>query len=100
MTHFPCAPLRTSALLGALLAAACGHGSSGAGDPASADSAGGGSAGATPVVIAQVVRETLERVPVRTPKSIGEVLEIDRESRAMARQLIAARALYSKAGIA
>ena len=50
--------------------------------------------------IARVVRETLERVPVRTPKSIGEVLEIDRESRAVARQVIAGAAQYSKAGIA
>jgi 1-deoxy-D-xylulose-5-phosphate reductoisomerase len=50
--------------------------------------------------IAQVVRETLEKVPVRTPQSIGEVLEIDRESRAVARQVIAAAVQYSRAGIA
>ena len=50
--------------------------------------------------IAQVVRETLEKVPVRTPQSIGEVLEIDRESRAMARQVIATTAQCSRAGIA
>lgn len=50
--------------------------------------------------IAQVVRETLEKVPVRTPQSIGEVLEIDRESREVARQAIASVAQYSRAGIA
>jgi 1-deoxy-D-xylulose-5-phosphate reductoisomerase len=55
--------------------------------------------------IARVVRETLEKVAVRTPQSIGEVLEIDQESRAVARQVIAgmarnATAEYSKAGIA
>jgi 1-deoxy-D-xylulose-5-phosphate reductoisomerase len=54
--------------------------------------------------IARVVRETLEKVPVRTAQSIGEVLEIDRESRSIARQVIAgmaenAAALYSRAGI-
>ncbi len=53
--------------------------------------------------IARVVRETLEKVPVRTPQSIGEVLEIDRESRAMAQQVIAGivegrTAQYSKVG--
>jgi 1-deoxy-D-xylulose-5-phosphate reductoisomerase len=55
--------------------------------------------------IAWVVRETLERVTVRTPQSIGEVLEIDRESRAVARQVIASMAenaatQYSRAGTA
>ncbi len=38
--------------------------------------------------IAQVVEETLNRVPVRPPRSIGEVLAIDRESREVARSLI------------
>jgi 1-deoxy-D-xylulose-5-phosphate reductoisomerase len=35
--------------------------------------------------IAEVVDETLQRTPVRTPASIGEVLAIDEESRATAR---------------
>ena len=42
--------------------------------------------------IHEVVAETLERVPVRTPRDVGEILEIDRESREAARALIAARA--------
>ena len=55
--------------------------------------------------IARVVRETLEKTPVRTPQSIGEVLEIDRESREAAGRVAAAMARsgaaqYSKAGIA
>jgi 1-deoxy-D-xylulose-5-phosphate reductoisomerase len=42
--------------------------------------------------IAQVVEETLCRVAVRHPKSIAEVLEIDEESRAVARELVNSRA--------
>jgi 1-deoxy-D-xylulose-5-phosphate reductoisomerase len=42
--------------------------------------------------IHEVVAETLERVPARTPRDVGEILEIDRESRESARALIAARA--------
>jgi 1-deoxy-D-xylulose-5-phosphate reductoisomerase len=42
--------------------------------------------------IAEVVEETLARVPVRRPKSIGEVLEIDEQSRSAARAAVAARA--------
>jgi 1-deoxy-D-xylulose-5-phosphate reductoisomerase len=38
--------------------------------------------------ISEVVEETLEKVPVRQPRSVGEVLEIDEESRAVARGLI------------
>lgn len=38
--------------------------------------------------ISVVVEETLERVPVRQPGSVGEVLEIDRESRQIARQVV------------
>jgi 1-deoxy-D-xylulose-5-phosphate reductoisomerase len=38
--------------------------------------------------IAEVVEETLNLVPVRHPRSIGEVLEIDRESREVARGLV------------
>jgi 1-deoxy-D-xylulose-5-phosphate reductoisomerase len=42
--------------------------------------------------IHEVVAETLEKVPARTPHDVGEILEIDRESREAARALIAARA--------
>jgi len=38
--------------------------------------------------IAALIAETLERVPVREPRSVGEVLEIDRESRAVARGIM------------
>ena len=38
--------------------------------------------------IADVVEETLARVPVRQARSVGEVLEIDEESRAVARNLV------------
>ncbi len=41
--------------------------------------------------VAEVVEETLTRVPVRRPQSIGEVLEIDRESREVARRLVRER---------
>jgi 1-deoxy-D-xylulose-5-phosphate reductoisomerase len=41
--------------------------------------------------ISEVVRETLSRIPVRRPKSIAEVLEIDRESRAVASEVTQAR---------
>ena len=37
--------------------------------------------------IFRVVEETLSRMPVRQPQSIGDVLEIDQESRAVAREL-------------
>ena len=43
------------------------------------------------VNIDEVVQETLARVPVRSPATVGEILEIDRESRSVARQLVAAR---------
>jgi len=42
--------------------------------------------------IAEVVEETLNKVPSRTAGSIGEVLEIDRESREAATQIAARRA--------
>jgi len=42
--------------------------------------------------IAEVVSETLEKVPNRTPRSVEEVLEIDRESRQAARNLVQERA--------
>jgi 1-deoxy-D-xylulose-5-phosphate reductoisomerase len=41
--------------------------------------------------ICEVVRETLDRMPVRDPHSIEDVLEIDRESRVTARELVQAR---------
>jgi len=39
-------------------------------------------------VIAATIAETLQRVPVREPRSVPEVLETDRESRAVARAII------------
>ena len=42
--------------------------------------------------IYDIVRETLDRMPARTPRTVGEVLEIDRESRAEALGLVEARA--------
>ena len=43
--------------------------------------------------IAEVVEDTLNRVPVRNPDSVGGVLEIDRESREMARVAVRERSL-------
>ena len=37
--------------------------------------------------IHEIVKETLSRLPIRTPRTIGDILEIDGESRAMAREL-------------
>jgi 1-deoxy-D-xylulose-5-phosphate reductoisomerase len=42
--------------------------------------------------IHEIVSETLSRMPGRNPATIGEILEIDRESRALASELVAARA--------
>ena len=42
--------------------------------------------------IAEVVAETLSRVPGRTPPTVAEVLEIDKESRAAARECVRQRA--------
>jgi 1-deoxy-D-xylulose-5-phosphate reductoisomerase len=42
--------------------------------------------------IYEVVSETLSRMPVRTPRTIDDILEIDRESRTLARELATARA--------
>jgi 1-deoxy-D-xylulose-5-phosphate reductoisomerase len=39
----------------------------------------------------EVVQETLSKMPVRQPATVGEILEIDRESRALARELVGAR---------
>jgi len=40
--------------------------------------------------IASTIGETLQKMPVREPKSVAEVLEIDRESRRVAREVVAA----------
>jgi 1-deoxy-D-xylulose-5-phosphate reductoisomerase len=42
--------------------------------------------------IHEVVRETLSRVPLRWPRTVGDVLEIDAQSRQMAGEVIVARA--------
>jgi 1-deoxy-D-xylulose-5-phosphate reductoisomerase len=43
--------------------------------------------------IAEVVEETLSKMPVRTPVSVGDILAIDRESRVFARERVMARAV-------
>jgi 1-deoxy-D-xylulose-5-phosphate reductoisomerase len=42
--------------------------------------------------VSEVVSETLSKMPSRTPRSVGEVLEIDQESRAVARECVRRRA--------
>ena len=42
--------------------------------------------------IYEIVSETLSKMPERELRTVGEVLEMDRESRSLARQLVAARA--------
>ena len=42
--------------------------------------------------ITEVVAETLDRVPGRVPRSVSEVLEIDGESRVVARECVRSRA--------
>jgi 1-deoxy-D-xylulose-5-phosphate reductoisomerase len=42
--------------------------------------------------IYEIVQETLSRIPSRTPRSVGDILEIDRESRTVARELATAGA--------
>ncbi len=42
--------------------------------------------------IAAVVEETLSRLPNRQPRTIGDILEIDKESRSLARKVTAERA--------
>jgi 1-deoxy-D-xylulose-5-phosphate reductoisomerase len=44
------------------------------------------------LAISEIVAETLSRLPVRWPGTVGELLDIDRESRHLARELVAARA--------
>ena len=42
--------------------------------------------------IYEIVRETLAKAPVRYPQSVSDILEIDSQSRAIARELVTARA--------
>jgi 1-deoxy-D-xylulose-5-phosphate reductoisomerase len=42
--------------------------------------------------IHEIVGETLSQMPVRYPRTVGEILEIDRQSRALARGLVTSRA--------
>jgi 1-deoxy-D-xylulose-5-phosphate reductoisomerase len=42
--------------------------------------------------IHEIVQETLSRMPSRTPASVGDILEIDRESRTLAREVTNCRA--------
>jgi 1-deoxy-D-xylulose-5-phosphate reductoisomerase len=42
--------------------------------------------------IYEIVSETLARMPARTPRTIGDILEMDRESRALAGELVTVRA--------
>ncbi|MEO7653287.1 MAG: 1-deoxy-D-xylulose-5-phosphate reductoisomerase [Bryobacteraceae bacterium] len=49
--------------------------------------------------IAEVVEETLQRVPLEHPASVGDILEIDAASRKIAGQLVAARAGGYPAGV-
>jgi 1-deoxy-D-xylulose-5-phosphate reductoisomerase len=43
------------------------------------------------LAISGIVEETLSRIPVRSARTVDELLDIDRESRAMARELVAVR---------
>jgi 1-deoxy-D-xylulose 5-phosphate reductoisomerase len=42
--------------------------------------------------IYEIVSETLSKMPVCSPPTVGDILEVDRESRALARELVTARA--------
>jgi len=44
------------------------------------------------LTILEVVDETLSRIPVRAPRTVSEILEIDEGARQVARELVAARA--------
>jgi 1-deoxy-D-xylulose-5-phosphate reductoisomerase len=50
--------------------------------------------------IAEVVEETLNQAPVRQPGSIGDILEIDGESRSLCRELVVTRQNTRKDGAA
>jgi 1-deoxy-D-xylulose-5-phosphate reductoisomerase len=41
--------------------------------------------------IPEIVSETLNRVPVEHPRTVGDILEVDRRSRAIARELVTSR---------
>ena len=41
--------------------------------------------------IAEIVAETLARVPVEHPRTVGDILEVDRRSRTIARELVMSR---------
>ena len=43
--------------------------------------------------ISEIVSETLSKMPAREPRTVGEILEIDRESREVARNLVQTRAV-------
>jgi 1-deoxy-D-xylulose-5-phosphate reductoisomerase len=43
------------------------------------------------LAISEVVQETLSRVPIRTARTVDEILGIDGESRRVARELVVAR---------
>jgi 1-deoxy-D-xylulose-5-phosphate reductoisomerase len=43
------------------------------------------------LAVSELVEETLARVPNRTPRTVADILEIDEESRHVARGLVAAR---------
>jgi 1-deoxy-D-xylulose-5-phosphate reductoisomerase len=47
------------------------------------------------LAISEIVTEVLSRTPVRRPRTIAEILEIDRESRSLARDLVASRVVAS-----
>jgi 1-deoxy-D-xylulose-5-phosphate reductoisomerase len=49
--------------------------------------------------IAATIVETLQRIPVREPGSVGEVLEIDRESRAVARRIVDGKRVLTGAAV-
>jgi 1-deoxy-D-xylulose-5-phosphate reductoisomerase len=40
--------------------------------------------------IYEIVSETLSKMPQRSARTVGDILEIDRESRALARELVTA----------
>ena len=42
--------------------------------------------------IYEIVSETLSKMPSSTPRTVGDILEVDRESRSLARELVTARA--------
>jgi 1-deoxy-D-xylulose-5-phosphate reductoisomerase len=48
--------------------------------------------------IAEVVEETLSQLPGREARTIGDVLEIDKESRLLASGLVTSRAAAGRAG--